>query len=79
MDTQDVLPENSADWRSDDPDGTYLLRLFVTGMTPRSTEAISRIKAICEEYLEGRYKLEVVDIYNSRSRPEVSKLLPHRL
>jgi circadian clock protein KaiB len=63
MDTQDVTPENSADWPSGEPDGNYLLRLFVTGMTPRSTEAIARIKAICEEYLEGRYKLEVVDIY----------------
>ena len=41
----------------------YLLRLYVTGMTPRSTEAITRIKEICEEYLEGRYELEVIDIY----------------
>jgi circadian clock protein KaiB len=41
----------------------YLLRLYVTGMTPRSTEAIERIKAICEEYLQGRYELEVIDIY----------------
>ena len=64
MDTQDVSPRDSADWPPIDPDGgTYLLRLFVTGMTPRSTEAIARIKAICEEYLGGRYELEVVDIY----------------
>ncbi|QDU97776.1 circadian clock KaiB family protein [Lignipirellula cremea] len=41
----------------------YGLRLFVTGMTPRSTEAIARIKAICEEFLAGRYLLEVIDIY----------------
>lgn len=41
----------------------YLLRLYVTGMTPRSTEAIARIKAICEESLAGRYELEVIDIY----------------
>lgn len=41
----------------------YLLRLYVTGMTPRSTEAIAQIKAICEEYLQGRYELEVIDIY----------------
>jgi circadian clock protein KaiB len=41
----------------------YVLRLYVTGMTPRSTRAIARIKAICEEYLEGRYDLEVIDIY----------------
>jgi circadian clock protein KaiB len=41
----------------------YLLRLYVTGMTPRSTEAIARTKAICEERLAGRYELEVIDIY----------------
>ena len=41
----------------------YILRLYITGMTPRSTGAIGRIKAICEEYLEGRYDLEVIDIY----------------
>ena len=41
----------------------YVLRLYVTGMTPRSTDAIERIKAICEERLAGRYDLEVVDIY----------------
>lgn len=41
----------------------YVLRLYVTGMTPRSTEAIARIKAICEERLKGHYQLEVFDIY----------------
>jgi circadian clock protein KaiB len=41
----------------------YVLRLYVTGMTPRSTEAIARIKAICEEHLAGRYELNVIDIY----------------
>jgi len=41
----------------------YVLRLYVTGMTPRSTEAFASIKAICEERLKGRYELEVIDIY----------------
>jgi len=46
------------------PDATrYVLRLYVVGMTPRSTRAIINIKAICEEYLRGRYELEVVDVY----------------
>lgn len=44
-------------------DPKYVLRLYVTGMTPRSAEAIARIKEICEEHLAGRYELEVVDIY----------------
>ena len=41
----------------------YVLQLFITGMTPRSTEAFSSIKAICEKHLHGRYDLEVIDIY----------------
>ena len=41
----------------------YVLKLYVTGATPRSLRAISNVKAICEQYLKGRYHLEVVDIY----------------
>ena len=48
----------------------YLLRLFVTGMTPRSTEAVAAIKTLCEHHLKGRYDLEVVDIYQ---QPELAK------
>jgi circadian clock protein KaiB len=43
--------------------GEYTLRLFVTGTTPRSLRAIQNIRAICDEKLEGRYHLEVIDIY----------------
>ena len=46
--------------RSDD---RYVLRLFVTGMTGRSTRAIENLRAICDEYLDGRYALEVIDIH----------------
>jgi circadian clock protein KaiB len=41
----------------------YVLRLYVTGMTARSARAVNNLQAICDEYLEGRYDLEVVDIY----------------
>jgi circadian clock protein KaiB len=50
--------------------GTYLLRLYVTGMTPRSLRAIENIKIICQEHLEGRYELEIIDIYQ---QPELAK------
>ncbi|MFH0810418.1 MAG: circadian clock KaiB family protein [Pseudomonadota bacterium] len=43
--------------------GTYILRLYVAGATPRSRQAIENIKVICEEHLKGRYDLEVIDIY----------------
>jgi circadian clock protein KaiB len=40
----------------------YVLRLYVIGSTPRSGRAISNIRKICDEHLDGRYDLEVVDI-----------------
>jgi circadian clock protein KaiB len=43
----------------------YVLRLYLTGMTPRSMEALATLKAICEEHLHGRYTLEVIDIYQN--------------
>ena len=41
----------------------YVLRLYITGMTPKSTLAVSNIQKLCEQYLKGCYELEVVDIY----------------
>jgi circadian clock protein KaiB len=48
----------------------YVLRLYVTGMTPRSINAIENIRKICEENLQGRYELEIIDIYQ---QPEYAK------
>src|SRR5437764_8255583 len=41
----------------------YELKLYVTGTSPRSGRAIANIRSLCEEYLSGRYDLEVIDIY----------------
>ena len=61
------MAETKADFerslKSARPQDRYVLRLYVTGMTPRSTTAIQNIKAICEQHLQGRYELEVVDVY----------------
>jgi circadian clock protein KaiB len=47
----------------DSKEKKYVLRLYVAGATPRSTQSIINIKKICEEHLKGRYELEVIDIY----------------
>jgi circadian clock protein KaiB len=41
----------------------YMLRLYIAGATPQSVRAIANVKKICEEYLQGRYELEVIDLY----------------
>ena len=43
--------------------GRFVLRLYVTGLTQRSTRAVEAVRSICETHLQGRYELEVIDIY----------------
>lgn len=38
------------------------LRLYVAGQTPRSLTAFKNLKGICEEYLKGKYNIEVIDL-----------------
>jgi circadian clock protein KaiB len=55
--------------------GRYSLRLYITGTTARSTEAISNIRKLCEEYLAGRYDLEVVDIYQQPTQAADAQII----
>jgi len=47
----------------------YVLRLFVTGILPKSLRSIINAKAICEKYLKDKYELEIIDIYQ---QPELA-------
>lgn len=49
---------------------TYILRLYVTGTTPNSRRAIENVRKLCEEHLQGRFELEIIDIYQ---QPELAK------
>jgi circadian clock protein KaiB len=46
----------------------YVLRLYVTGLTPRSTRAIGTVREVCETHLAGQYDLEIIDVYQQPSR-----------
>src|SRR5215472_8545329 len=48
----------------------YTMRLYVTGATPRSSRAITNLRRLCDEYLPGKYQLEIIDIYQ---RPELAR------
>ena len=54
-----------------DPKGStpFALRLYVTGATPGSSRAIAQLRAFCELFLKGRYRLEVIDVYQ---QPELA-------
>ena len=45
----------------------YILRLYISGSTSRSVQAVTNIKRVCEQHLKNRYHLEVVDIYQQPS------------
>ena len=49
---------------------SYILRLYITGITYRSSQAIENIRRICETYLQGSYQLEIIDIYQN---PELAQ------
>jgi circadian clock protein KaiB len=59
--------QSMAPARGKTPTEQYVLRLYVTGVTPNSVRAIDNLKDLCEEYLHGRYDLEIVDIYKQAS------------
>jgi circadian clock protein KaiB len=46
------------------------LRLYVAGKSARSLVAIANLKRICEEHLEGRYRIEVIDLVK---RPQLAR------
>ena len=41
----------------------YVLNLFVSGASPNSVRAIVNVKTVCEAYLQGKYSLEIIDVY----------------
>lgn len=38
------------------------LRLYVAGQSPKSLKALANLRRLCEEHLDGRYEIEVVDL-----------------
>jgi circadian clock protein KaiB len=74
--------------RSDQNAHRYLLRLYITGTTPVSSRAVEKVRGVCEQFLCGRYELEVIDIYQKPAlakdeqiiaTPTLVKILPSPL
>jgi circadian clock protein KaiB len=53
----------------------FVLKLFVTGKTPRAELAIANIRRICEEELKGQYKLDIIDVLEHPELAEDEKIL----
>jgi circadian clock protein KaiB len=53
----------------------YVLRLYVSGSTPRSLRAIRNIRSFCKTYLAEHYALEVIDIYLSPGAAQAGQVV----
>jgi circadian clock protein KaiB len=51
------------------------LRLYVAGKTPKSVKAFANLKRICEEHLEGRYTIEVIDLLKNPKLAQGDQIL----
>lgn len=60
---QNELSSVNDDLINDREDDCFRLRLFVTGVSPNSLRAITNVKKVCEKYLNGKYDLEIIDVY----------------
>jgi circadian clock protein KaiB len=58
------LPAKSA------PADFWELRLYIAGLSPNSVAAIANLKKICEDQLNGKYRIEVIDLLE---RPQLAK------
>src|SRR5207244_9532174 len=53
----------------------YVLKLYVTGKTPRAELAIANLRRICEEDLHGEYQLDIIDVLENPQAAEDEKIL----
>ena len=54
---------------------TYLLKLYVTGKTPRTEKAVANLRRICEEDLRGQYELQIIDVLEHPQLAEDERIL----
>ena len=52
----------------------YVLRLFVSGRTHQSEQAILNLRRICDEEFDGKYSMQVIDILESPELAEEAKI-----
>lgn len=56
-------------------DETFDLRLYVAGQTPKALRAFANLRKICDEHLEGRYRIEVIDLLENPTLGQGDQIL----
>lgn len=53
----------------------FILKLYITGSSPRAQTAIANLRRICEEDLKGQYELEIIDVQQKPEAAESDRVL----
>ena len=56
-------------------DEKFLLKLYIAGQTPRSLKALENLRRLCDDFLPGRYELEVIDLIQQPKRARTDQIL----
>ncbi|MBK8703498.1 MAG: circadian clock KaiB family protein [Saprospiraceae bacterium] len=46
-------------------EGKLVLKLYVSGMSYKSMQAIENLKLLCDEHLKDSFELEIIDIFKN--------------
>jgi circadian clock protein KaiB len=57
------------------PLSTYILKLYVTGASSRAATAIANLRQICDEELDGKYQLDIIDVLEHPELAESDRIL----
>ena len=69
------MPESERTLGTAAAERTYELRLYVAGQTPKSILALANLRKICEEHLQGRYEIEVIDLMENPQLAQGDQIL----
>ena len=72
METKNSADENNI---SADVNGKWILKLYVAGQTPKSMAAFENLKKICQNYLNEKYEIQVIDLLKNPQLAEGDQIL----
>jgi len=70
-----MTDETPNDMPAGRPEEMFDLRLYVAGQTPKAIRAFSNLRKICDEHLEGRYRIEVIDLLENPTLGQGDQIL----
>jgi circadian clock protein KaiB len=70
-----TTPRAAAVGSADESGERYILKLYVAGMTSRSGRTVENVRAFCEKHLEGRYDLQIIDVYQQPALARSEQLI----